>query len=78
MQSVLARRLRFRSYDHLFVTNTANSIPLLSGWRNTVTWILLTRQVINGLRIKWSDLLDIHQAELQLVVIQSYYNYNAS
>jgi hypothetical protein len=34
--------------------------------------ILATRQVINVFRIKWVDLLDIHQAELQLVVTQSY------
>jgi hypothetical protein len=26
----------------------------------------------------WVDLLDIHQAELQLVVTQSYCNYNTS
>jgi hypothetical protein len=26
--------------------------------------ILVTRQVINGFRIRWSDLLDIHQTEL--------------
>jgi Fe-S-cluster containining protein len=36
MQSVLVHRLRFTSYDHLFVTNTASSIPLFSGWRNTI------------------------------------------
>jgi hypothetical protein len=36
MQSVLVHRLRFTSYDHLFVTNTANSIPLFSRWRNTI------------------------------------------
>jgi hypothetical protein len=36
MQPVLDYRLRFRSYDSLFVTNTANSIPLFSGWRNTI------------------------------------------
>jgi hypothetical protein len=29
MQPALVHRLRFRSYDHLFVTNTANSVPLL-------------------------------------------------
>jgi hypothetical protein len=38
MQSVLAHRLWFRSHDRLFVTNTANSSPLLSGWRKTVTY----------------------------------------
>jgi hypothetical protein len=43
-----------------------------------VTCILVTQQVINGFWIKWSDLLDIHQAELQLAVTQSYFNYNAS
>jgi hypothetical protein len=36
MQSVLIRRLRFRSYDHLFVANTANSIPLFSERRNNI------------------------------------------
>jgi hypothetical protein len=36
MQPVLVRRLRFRSYDPLFVTNTANSVPLFSGCRNTI------------------------------------------
>jgi hypothetical protein len=36
MQPVLVQRLRFRSYDHLFVTNTANPIPLFVGWRNTI------------------------------------------
>jgi hypothetical protein len=30
MQPVLVHRLRFKSYDHLFVTNTANLIPLFS------------------------------------------------
>jgi hypothetical protein len=34
MQSILVNRLRFRSYDNLFLTNTANSIPLFSGWRS--------------------------------------------
>jgi hypothetical protein len=29
--SHLVQRLRFWSYDHLFVTDTANSIPLFSG-----------------------------------------------
>jgi hypothetical protein len=32
------------------------------------------QQVINGFWIRWIDLLDIHQAELQLVVTQSYCN----
>jgi hypothetical protein len=32
-----------------------------------VSRILVTRKVINGLRIRWIDLLDIHQTELQLV-----------
>jgi hypothetical protein len=40
--------------------------------------ILVTRQVTNGFRSTWIDLLDIHQAELQLVVTQSYCNYNTS
>jgi hypothetical protein len=31
MQPVLAHRLRLECYDHLFATNTANSIPLFSG-----------------------------------------------
>jgi hypothetical protein len=31
-----------------------------------------------GSEFRWSDLLDIHQAELQLVVSQSYCNYNTS
>jgi hypothetical protein len=35
MQTVLVYRLRFKSYDHLFVTNAANSVPL-SGWRDTI------------------------------------------
>jgi hypothetical protein len=80
MKSVLAHCLQFRSYDHLFVTSAVNSIPLFSEWRNTVTCILATRQVINGFRIKRSDLLDIQQEGLQLVVTQSYcnYKYNAS
>jgi hypothetical protein len=33
---VLVHRLRLRSNDRLFVTNTANSNPLFSGWPNTV------------------------------------------
>jgi hypothetical protein len=33
---------------------------------------------INGFRIRWIDLLDIHRAETQLVVTQSYCNYNTS
>jgi hypothetical protein len=36
MQSVLVRTLRFRSYDHLLVTNIANLISLFSEWRNTI------------------------------------------
>jgi hypothetical protein len=40
--------------------------------------ILVTRQVINGFRSRWIDLLDIRQAELQLVITQSYCNYNTS
>jgi hypothetical protein len=40
--------------------------------------ILVTRQVINGFRIRWIDLLHIHPAELQLVVTQSYCNRNTS
>jgi hypothetical protein len=32
------------------------------------------RQVIIGFRIRWIDLLDIHQVKLQLVVTQSYCN----
>jgi hypothetical protein len=36
MQPVLVHRLRFRIYDNLFVTNSANSIPLRIGWRNAV------------------------------------------
>jgi hypothetical protein len=78
MQLILVHRLRFRSYDHLFVTNTANSVPLFSGLRNTVTCILVMQQVINGFWIELSNLLDIQQAEMQLVVTQSYCNYNAS
>jgi hypothetical protein len=33
MQSLLVNRLPFRSYNHLFVTLTAISIPLFCGWR---------------------------------------------
>jgi hypothetical protein len=33
-----------------------------------VTCYLLTRRIISGLRILYLDLLDIHQAELQLVI----------
>jgi hypothetical protein len=36
IQPVLVHRLLLRGYDHLFVTNTANSIPLSSGLRNTI------------------------------------------
>jgi hypothetical protein len=36
MQSILVHRLWFRSYEHLFLTNMANSIPLFSGWHNTI------------------------------------------
>jgi hypothetical protein len=36
------------------------------------------RQVINEFRIKWIDLLDIHQEELQLVLAPSCCNYNTS
>jgi hypothetical protein len=36
MQSVLVHRLQFTSYDHLFLSNTANSIPLFSRWRNII------------------------------------------
>jgi hypothetical protein len=36
MQPVLVHRLRFKSYDHLFLTNTANSVPLFSRWRDTI------------------------------------------
>jgi hypothetical protein len=78
MQSILVHRLRFRSYDHLFVTYMANLIPLFSGWSNTATCILVLWQVINGFQIKWSDLSHVQQAELQLIVIQPYCNYNAS
>jgi hypothetical protein len=40
MQSALVHRLHFKSYDHLFVTNTTNSVPLFSGLRNTVGKLL--------------------------------------
>jgi hypothetical protein len=40
--------------------------------------ILVAQQAINGFQIKWSDLLDIQQVQLQLVVIKPYCNYNAS
>jgi hypothetical protein len=43
-----------------------------------VSRILLTRQVINGFRIRLIDLLDIDQEELQLVVVQSNCNFNTS
>jgi hypothetical protein len=36
MQSILVHRLWLRWYDDLFITNMANSIPLFSGWRNTI------------------------------------------
>jgi hypothetical protein len=36
MQPILVHRLRFRSYDHLFLTNAANSCPLFSAWRNAI------------------------------------------
>jgi hypothetical protein len=36
MKSILVHRLRFKIYDHLFVTNTATAIPLFSGWRNVI------------------------------------------
>jgi hypothetical protein len=36
--------------------------------------VIVTRQVINGFRIKRIDLLDIHQVELQLSLTQSYCN----
>jgi hypothetical protein len=36
MQLVLVNRLRFRSYDSFSLTNTANSVPLFNGWRNTI------------------------------------------
>jgi hypothetical protein len=42
MQSFLVHRLRFRSYDHSFVINTANSIPLFSGWIELAVLVLLT------------------------------------
>jgi hypothetical protein len=41
MQPILVHRLWFRSYDRLFVTNTANSIPLFSG-------VLASRCLANG------------------------------
>jgi hypothetical protein len=40
--------------------------------------ILVTWQVMNGFWIRSNNLLDIHQVELQLVVTQSYCNYNTS
>jgi hypothetical protein len=41
-------------------------------WLYIVACILVTRQVIKEFRIRWSDLFDFHQAELQLLVTQSY------
>jgi hypothetical protein len=40
--------------------------------------ILVAWQVISGFQIRCSSLLGIHQVELQLVVTQSYCNYNTS
>jgi hypothetical protein len=51
--TILANYLRFRSCDHLFVTNTANSISPFSEWRNTVTCILVKWQAIHAFRIRW-------------------------
>jgi hypothetical protein len=42
-----------------FVKNTTNSIPLFSGWLNTVNVYPANAKVINWFRIKWSDLLEI-------------------
>jgi hypothetical protein len=46
--------------------------------RYVLSRILVTRQEINGFRIRLIHLLDIHQAELQLVATQAYCNYNTS
>jgi hypothetical protein len=51
---------------------------MILGFILILSRILDKRQIINQLRIRWSDLLDIHHAELQLVVTQSYCNYNTS
>jgi hypothetical protein len=37
-----------------------------------VACIMVARQVVNGFWIRWSNLFDFHQAELQLFVAQIY------
>jgi hypothetical protein len=53
-------------------------ITYLGSFCNVLSRIPLTRQVINGFRIWRIDFSNIHQAELKLIVTQSYCNCNTS